>query len=119
MSTWRYLSARGQCTQTRVFSPFQRPPQKPKVTKLYFELQGFKGQKVNLNGSAHMIKMTAIHICDKNILIVSSPEPIEWWHSNVVCSIGYSSTLYWLALGMFYDKTNQLSDTFIWENART
>ena len=50
------------------------------------------GKKNCSNGLGHMTKMTAIPIYGKNLKKSSSPEPIDWWPWNLVCSIVYAST---------------------------
>ena len=47
--------------------------------------------KINTNELGHMTNMAAMPIYGKN-LKKSSPEPIDWWSRNLVCSIVYSST---------------------------
>ena len=39
-----------------------------------------------------MINMAAMSIYGKNLKTSSSPEPIDWWPWNLVCSIVYAST---------------------------
>ena len=47
--------------------------------------------KINTNELGHMTNMAAMPIYGKN-LKKSSPEPIDWWPWNLICSIVYSST---------------------------
>ena len=57
-----------------------------------------------------MTKMAAMPICGKNLKKSSSPEPIDRWPWNLVCSIVYESTTKivqiwpWVDLDPFYAK---------------
>ena len=44
------------------------------------------------NRPGHMTKMAAMPIYGKNLKKSSSPEPIDQWPWNLVCSIVYGST---------------------------
>ena len=48
--------------------------------------------KIYTNELGHMINMAAMLIYGKNLKKSSSPEPIDWWPWNLVCSIVYAST---------------------------
>ena len=48
--------------------------------------------KIYTNELGHMTTMAAMPIYGKNIKKSSSPEPINWWPWNIVCSIVYEST---------------------------
>ena len=50
------------------------------------------GIKINTNVLGHMTKMAAIPIYGKNLKKSSSPEPIDRWPWNLVCSIVYVCT---------------------------
>ena len=49
------------------------------------------GMKVCSNGPGQMTKLATMPIYGKN-LKKSSPEPKDWWPSNLICSIRYSCT---------------------------
>ena len=49
--------------------------------------------KINTNELGHMTKMAAMPIYGKNLKNSSSPEPIDRWPWNLVCSIVYVSTI--------------------------
>ena len=48
--------------------------------------------KIYINELGHMTNMAAMPIYDKNLKKSSSPEPINRWLWNLVCSIVYEST---------------------------
>ena len=48
--------------------------------------------KIYTNELGHMTKMAAMPIYGKNLKKSSSPEPIDWWPWNLVCSIVYART---------------------------
>ena len=48
--------------------------------------------KINTNELGHMTNMAAMPIYGKNLKKSSSPEPIDRWPWNLVCSIVYVST---------------------------
>ena len=48
--------------------------------------------KIYINELGHMTKMAAMPIYGKNLKKYSSPEPIDGWPSNLVCSIVYGSS---------------------------
>ena len=50
------------------------------------------GMKIYTNELGHMTNMVAMPIYGKNLKKSSSPEPIDWWLWNLVCSIMYAST---------------------------
>ena len=50
------------------------------------------GMKINTNELGHMTKMAAMLIYGKNLKKSSSPEPIDRWPWDLVCSIVYVST---------------------------
>ena len=48
------------------------------------------GMKIYTNELGHMTNMAAMPIYGKNLKKSSSPEPIDWWPWNFVCSIVYA-----------------------------
>ena len=46
--------------------------------------------KIYTNELGHMTVMAAMPIYGKNLKNSSSPEPIDWWLWNLVCSIVYA-----------------------------
>ena len=64
----------------------------PIVIKFHIQPPGPLGKKNCLNGLDHMTKMVAMPIYGKNLKKSSSPEPIDWWPWNLLCSIVYAST---------------------------
>ena len=66
--------------------------------------------KIYTNELSHMTNMAAMPIYDKNLKKSSSPEPIDRWPWNLVCSIVYGSTTKlfklwpWVDLDPFYAK---------------
>ena len=46
--------------------------------------------KIYTNELGHMTNMAAMPIYGKNLKNSSSPEPIDWWPWNLVCSIVYA-----------------------------
>ena len=57
-----------------------------------YESSWVNGMKINTNELGHMTKVAAMPIYGKNLQISSSPEPIDQWPWNLVCSIRYLST---------------------------
>ena len=53
---------------------------------------GRKGMKIYTNKLGHMTNMAAMPVYGKNLKKSSSPEPIDQWPWNLVCSIAYGST---------------------------
>ena len=53
---------------------------------------GRTGMKIYTNELGHMTNMAAMPIYGKNLKKSSSPEPIDRWPWNLVCSIVYAST---------------------------
>ena len=64
----------------------------PTATKFHIQPPGPLGKKSCSNGLGHMTNMAAMLIYGKNLKKSSSPEPIDWWPWNLVCSIVYRST---------------------------
>ena len=66
--------------------------------------------KIYTNELGHMTNMAAMLMYGKNIKKSSSPEPIDPWPWNLVCSIMYGSTISlfklwpWADLNLFYAK---------------
>ena len=66
------------------------------------------GMKIYINELGHMTNMAAMPIYGKNLKKSSSPQPIDRWPWNFVCSIVYASTskvvqiLPWVDLDTFY-----------------
>ena len=60
--------------------------------KFKWKLEGKKGMKIYTNEMGHMTNLAAMPIYGKNIKKSSSPEPIDRWPWNLVCSIVYGST---------------------------
>ena len=50
------------------------------------------GMKIYTNELGHMTNMATMPIYGKNLKKSSSPEPIDQWPWNLVCSIVYGST---------------------------
>ena len=48
--------------------------------------------KIYTNELGHMTNMAAMPIHGKNLKKSSSPESIDWWPRNLVCSIVYGSS---------------------------
>ena len=48
--------------------------------------------KIYTNELGHMTKMATMPIYGKNLKKSSSPEPIDQWPGNLICSIVYKST---------------------------
>ena len=53
---------------------------------------GRMGMKIYTNELGHMTNMAAMPIYNKNLKKSSSPEPIDWWLWNLVCSIVFASS---------------------------
>ena len=53
---------------------------------------GCMGMKIYTNEKGHMTKVAAMPIYGKNLKKSSTPEPIDLWPWNLVCSIRYLST---------------------------
>ena len=68
--------------------------------------------KIYTNELGHMTNMATMPIYGKNLKKSSSPEPIDPWPWNLVCSIMYVSTTKvfklspWFDLDPFYAKVN-------------
>ena len=61
-------------------------------TKVHMKAWVSRGMKIYINELGHMTIMAAMSIYGKNLKKSSSPEPIVWWHWNLVGSIVYAST---------------------------
>ena len=61
-------------------------------TKIHMKAWGKIGMKIYTNELGHMTNMAAMPIYGKNLNKSSSPEPIDRWPWNFVCSIVYAST---------------------------
>ena len=64
----------------------------PIATKFHIQPPGLLGKKSCSNGLGHMTNMAAMPIYGKNLKKSSSPEPLDRWPWNLVCSIVYGST---------------------------
>ena len=64
----------------------------PIATKFHIQPPGPLGKKNCTNGLGHLTNMAATPIYGKNLKKSSSPEPIDWWPWNLVCSIVYGSS---------------------------
>ena len=64
----------------------------PIATKFYIQPPDPLGKKICSNGLGHMTNMAAMPICGKNLKKSSSPEPLDRWPWNLICSIVYGST---------------------------
>ena len=64
----------------------------PIATKFHIQPSGALGKKSYSNDIGHMTNMAAMPIYNKNLKKSSSPEPIDQWPWNLVCSILYGST---------------------------
>ena len=62
------------------------------ATKFHIQPPGPLGKKNCSNGLGHMTNMAAMPIYGKNLKKSSSPEPVDRWPWNLVCSIMYGST---------------------------
>ena len=62
------------------------------MNKIYMKAWGRIGMKIYTNELGHMTNMAAMPIYGKNLKKSSSPEPIDPWPWNFVCSIVYAST---------------------------
>ena len=60
--------------------------------KIHMKAWGRKGMKIYTNELGHMTNMAAMPIYGKNLKKSSSPEPLDRWSWNLVCSIVYVST---------------------------
>ena len=60
-------------------------------TKVQIKAYGRMGMKIYTK-LGHMIKMATMSIYVKNLLKSSSPEPMDGWPWNLVCSIRYLNT---------------------------
>ena len=72
-----------------------------------------------------MTNMAAMPIYGKNLKKSSSPEPIDQWPWNLVCSIVYGSTTKvsklwpWVVLDLFYAKVKfGHIGFFVWEKVK-
>ena len=61
-------------------------------TKIHMKAWGRIGMKIYTNELGHMTNMATMPIYGKNLKKSSSPEPIDPWPWNLVCSIMYGST---------------------------
>ena len=61
-------------------------------TKIHMKVWGRKGIKIYTIELGHMTNMAAMPIYGKNCKKFSSPEPLDRWPWNLVCSIVYGST---------------------------
>ena len=61
-------------------------------TKIHMKAWGRIGMKIYTNELGHMTNMATMSIYGKNLKKSSSPEPIDRWPWNFVCSIMYGST---------------------------
>ena len=61
------------------------------------------GMKIYTNEKGHMTKVAAMPICGKNFEKSSSPESIDRWPWNLVCSIRYLSTTKIIQMESFED----------------
>ena len=61
-------------------------------TKIHMKAWGRIGMKIYTNELGHMTNMAAMPIYGKNLKKSSTPEPINPWPWNLVCSIMYGST---------------------------
>ena len=61
-------------------------------TKIHMKAGGRIGMKIYTNELGHMTNMATMPIYGKNLKKSSSPEPIDPWPWNLVCSIMYVST---------------------------
>ena len=61
-------------------------------TKVHMKAWGGIGMKIYINALGHMTNMAAMPIYGKNLKKSSSPEPIDRWPWNLVCSIVYGSS---------------------------
>ena len=64
----------------------------PIATKFHIQPPGTLQKKNYSNGLDHMTNITAMPIYGKNLKKSSSPEPIDQWPWNLVCSIVCGST---------------------------
>ena len=64
----------------------------PIATKFHIQFSGPLGKKNCSNRLGHMTNMAAMPIYSKNFKKSSSPELIDQWPWNLVCSIVYGST---------------------------
>ena len=64
----------------------------PIATKFHIQPPGPLGKKNCSNGLGNMTNMAAMPIYGKNLKKSSSPEPIDQWPWNLVCSIVYGSS---------------------------
>ena len=66
--------------------------------------------KIYTNEFGHVTNMAAMLIYGKNLKNSSTPEPIDWWPWNLVCSIVYArptkmfNLWLWVGLVPFYAK---------------
>ena len=61
-------------------------------TKVHMKAWRGIGMKIYTNELGHMTNMAPMPIYGKNLKKSSSPEPIDWWSWNLVCSIVYART---------------------------
>ena len=82
----------GFVVRPSTISNFSSETTGPIATKFHIQPPGPLGKKSCSNGLGHMTNMAAMPIYGKNLKISSSPEPLDWWPWNLVCSIVYGST---------------------------
>ena len=58
----------------------------------------YKEMKFHLYGSGHMTKMAVMQIYDKTPKNFCSPEPVDGFPCNLVCSIGNSGPLQFVSI---------------------
>ena len=80
--------------------------------------------KIYTNELGHMTNMATMHIYGKNLKKSTSPEAIDRWPWNLVCSIVYASTTKvtnydpGLTLTYFTSRSNLITQAFIWEKVK-
>ena len=101
MSLWSWLSIKGQGhsltfikghSDFKVKTCFSQKTVGSFRTKLHTKAWGRIGMKILTNELGHMNNMAVMPIYGKNLKKSSSPEPIDQWPWNLVCSIMYGST---------------------------
>ena len=80
--------------------------------------------KIYTNELGHMTHMATMHIYGKNLKKSTSPEAIDRWPWNLVCSIVYASTTKvtnydpGLTLTYFTSRSNLITEAFVWEKVK-
>ena len=82
---------RCRCRRPPFSNVFSSKTAWPVKAKFYVDPPWEGGTKVYINGPGHMTKMAATLIYGKNFYISSSPEPVDRFSRNLVCSIGDTS----------------------------